>query len=67
MKIETKYKEIFRLKEMLDKENIQYEFFDNCCKDEALKSITGNYFEHYQICLPGKTEDRYLSVIQGFR
>ena len=44
------YTEIFRLEEMLEKENIPFEFFDNG--------------KSYQICCPD-SKDRYISVIQG--
>ena len=57
MKTETKYKEIFKLKQMLDKENIKYEFYDDSIGD----------FKHYQICCPDNTKDRYISVIEGYR
>ena len=53
----SKYKEIFRLKDMLDEANIEYEFFDR------------NLYiahEHYQICCPN-SKDRYISVIEGYR
>ena len=53
----SEYKEIFRLKEMLDKANIEYEFRD--------KNIYLPPYEHYQICCPN-CENRYISVVEGF-
>lgn len=53
----SEYKEIFRLKEMLDKANIEYEFRD--------KNIYLPSYEHYQICCPN-CENRYISVVEGF-
>lgn len=55
----SKYKEIFRLKEMLDQENITYEFIEE-------NIYFGKEYEHYQICCPN-SEDRYISVIEGYR
>lgn len=53
----SEYKEIFRLKEMLDKANIEYEFRD--------RNIYLPPYEHYQICCPN-CENRYISVVEGF-
>lgn len=56
------YKEIFKLKVLLDKANIQYEFFD--------RSFI-NYDEHslqypfYQIIVYKNNGDRLISVIEG--
>lgn len=58
MKESKKFKEIFKLKEMLDEENIEYEF-----KDRSVKG----YDEFYQISCPNNREERYISVIEGFR
>lgn len=55
----SKYKEIFRLKEMLDQENITYEFREG-------NVYLGEKYEHYQICCPN-FKDRYISVIEGYR
>ena len=45
-----KYKEIFRLKEMLEKENIPFVF--------------RNLFDGFQICYPVNDENRICSVIE---
>ena len=67
----SKYKEIFRLKDMLDEANIEYEFLDRSIKDEfiskTIKEIDPDFsFEQYQICCPN-SENRYISVIEGYR
>lgn len=49
-----KYKEIFKLKDMLEKEGIEYEFYD--------RSI---HREHYQILIH-KNGERLVSVIEGY-
>lgn len=58
----NKYKEIFRLKEMLDEAKIEYEFYDRTiiCANEKDK------LEFYQICCPSELE-RYISIIEGWR
>lgn len=64
MKVE--YKEIFKLKVMLDNKNIPYEFLDRCLvMDNAL------YKPYYQIIVyePGEEleeKNRIISVIQGY-
>lgn len=67
----SKYKEIFRLKDMLDEANIDYEFLDRSLKDESilerLKEMSSDFsLEQYQICCPN-SEDRYISVVEGWR
>lgn len=67
----SKYKEIFRLKDMLDEANIEYEFLDRSLKDEELlkniRELDSDFsFESYQICCPN-SENRYISIIEGFR
>lgn len=59
MEVSKKYKEIFKLKKMLEDENIEHEFID--------RSITGTRYnsEKYQICCPNCGEDRYISIIEG--
>ena len=53
-----KYTEIFKLKEMLEKDNIPHEFIDR--KDEWLGR------EAWQICYPvAKLKDRICSCIQS--
>lgn len=55
------YNSIFRLKEMLDNENIPYEFLDRS-NDFGLMST-----KHYQIVVykPNKKNERLISVIEG--
>lgn len=59
--MQTKYefKEIFKLREMLDKSKIEYEFIDHSFKN-------GEYnYTSYQIVCPSN-KNRYISVIQSF-
>ena len=65
--MKVNYKEIFRLKVMLDNENIPYEFFDrSLVMDYMLKEPS------YQIIVYEPNQDdfeepvRLISVIQGF-
>jgi hypothetical protein len=56
---EYDFTEIFKLREMLDKSNIEYEFIDHSFKN-------GEYnYTSYQIVCPND-ENRYISVIQSF-
>ena len=52
------YKEIFRLKKMLEDEKIEHEF-----KDRSY----GNDYEFYQICCYDSNKQRYISIIEGER
>lgn len=61
-----KYKEIFRLKRMLEKENIPFEFIECFGYDKRLLSEYPDIMDHYQICYPSKGEDQVISVIGGF-
>lgn len=54
-KVKTKYKEIFRLKEMLEKEDIPFEFIDTSFE----------CFESYQIAYPCLKSCK-CSIIQGY-
>lgn len=61
-----KYTEIFRLKEMLEKENIPFEFIDRTINYPEANF----YWEHYQICYPqftsnGEESDFVCSCVQG--
>ncbi|WP_288910959.1 hypothetical protein [uncultured Thomasclavelia sp.] len=58
----TKYefKEIFKLGDMLDKENIEYKFTDRTFYNDKVECTD------YQIELFDKDGIRYLSVIQSF-
>lgn len=55
-----KYKEIFKLKDMLKKEDIEYEFYDKS-EDFSIENI---HIEHYQIIIH-KNGERLVSVIEG--
>ena len=57
----SKYKEIFRLRDMLDKAKIKYSFNDRGKEF----SRAGIDVEHYQICCP-RNKMRYISVIERF-
>ena len=57
-RFKEKFKEIFKLKKMLDEENIEYEFYTRG------EGILGRY----QIACPNNNfGQRYISVIEGFR
>lgn len=62
----SKYKEIFRLKRMLEKEGIPFEFIECFGYDKRLLSEYPDIMDHYQICYPSKGEDQAISVIGGF-
>lgn len=67
----TKYKEIFKLKRMLEKENIPFEWIEcfGYSEDdiEKLRKIAPDIIDHYQICYPCKDDGkRWISVIEGF-
>lgn len=66
-----KYKEIFKLKRMLEKENIPFEWTECFGYPESeikkLREIAPDISEHYQICYPCKDDGkRWISVIEGF-
>lgn len=57
------YKEIFKLKVMLDEENIAYEFYDNS-QDNAYSN--GKPYIHYQIIVKEQySNNNLISVIEG--
>lgn len=65
----SKYKEIFKLKRMLEKADIPFEFVEYFGYDRYDKSILSEYpdiMDHYQICYPSKGENQKISVIGGF-
>ena len=66
-----KYKEIFKLKKMLEDEEIPFSWIENWDYDEEklknFKKIAPDLIEHYQICYPVFDPDhRWISVIEGF-
>ena len=63
----SKYKEIFKLKRMLEKADIPFEFIEGFGYDKSLKAIYPDLLDHYQICYPVfDPEKRIISVIEGF-
>lgn len=64
------HKEIFKLKRMLEKEEIPFDWIPNWGYDseklEKMKKIAPDLVEHYQICYPLKGKDLWISVIGGF-
>lgn len=64
-----KYKEIFKLKRMLEKEGIPFSWVEcfgySKSTIEELRKIAPDISEHYQICYPNQY-DRWISVIEGF-
>lgn len=65
-----KPKEIFKLKRMLEKEGIPFEWIPNWGYSpeilEKMKRINPDLVEHYQICYPSSGEKQWISVIGGF-
>ena len=72
--MKTKYKEIHKLKKMLEDANIPFDWIEgwgyNKKETEKLREIAPDIMERYQICYPegsfNHTENRWISVIQGF-
>lgn len=66
-----KYKEIFKLKKMLEDAGIPFSWNEGWGYDEdkleKLKEVAPDLVEHYQICYPVfDPEYRWISVIEGF-
>lgn len=66
-----KYKEIFKLKKMLEDAEIPFSWIENWDYDEEklknFKKIAPDLIEHYQICYPVFDPDhRWISIIEGF-
>lgn len=57
-------KEIFKLKRMLEKENIPFDFIEGFGYPEELKEEYPDLLEHYHICYPNQKNMR-ISVIEG--
>lgn len=62
----SKYKEIFKLKRMLEKADIPFEFVECFGYDKRLLSEYPDIMDHYQIFYPSKGKDQKISVIGGF-
>ena len=66
-----KYKEIFKLKKMLEDEHIPFNWIENWGYDgtelEVARRVAPDLTERYQICYPVfASEGRVLSAVQGF-
>lgn len=72
--MKRKYKEIFKLKRMLEDANIPFDWIEGWGHNEeqtrALKKIAPDLTDRYQICYPKGSfyneETRWISVIEGF-
>lgn len=72
--MKTKYKEIFKLKKMLEDAGIPFDWMEGWGYDDAktklLKKIAPDLMERYQICYPKGSlhhdTNRWISVIEGF-
>lgn len=68
------YKEIFKLKQMLETSDIPFDWIEGWGYDEVelkrLRMLAPDLIERYQICYPKgsftNTENRWISVIEGF-
>lgn len=58
-------KEIFRLKRMLEKAEIPFEFIEHFGYDKRLLVKYPDLMEHYHICYPVQGEGQRISVIEG--
>ena len=65
MKVSQKYKEIFKLKKMLENAKIPFDFITGFGYPEEIRKMYPLICEHYQICYPSE-KDRWISVIEGF-
>ncbi len=69
--MKTKYKEIFKLKKMLEEAGIPFSWNEGWGygkeREEELRKVAPDLVEHYQICYPVfDPEHRWISVIEGF-
>ena len=64
-KSSQKYKEIFKLKKMLENAKIPFDFIIGFGYPEEIRKMYPLICEHYQICYPSE-KDRWISVIEGF-
>ena len=63
-KSSQKYKEIFKLKKMLENAKIPFDFIIGFGYPEEIRKMYPLICEHYQICYPSE-KDRWISVIEG--
>lgn len=61
MKVSQKYKEIFKLKEMLEKEKIPFDFFE---MDAGVRDFMPDW-EHWHLNYPSRAHT-IISAIEGF-
>lgn len=61
-----KYKEIFKLKRMLEKADIPFEFIEGFGYDKRMRAVFPDLLDHYQICYPNKGDNQKISAIEGF-
>ena len=60
-------KEIFKLKRMLEKAKIPFEFIESFGYNKSLLSaIAPDLLEHYHICYPSRGKGQRISVVEGF-
>ena len=57
-------KEIFKLKRMLEKENIPFDFIEGFGYGEEFKKDFPDLMDHYHICYPSRDNIR-ISVVEG--
>lgn len=65
MKASEKYKEIFKLKKMLEDAQIPFEYIEGYGYSKDIIEKYPDICEHYQICYPS-SKDRWISVVEGF-
>lgn len=59
-------KEIFKLKRMLEKAEIPFDFIEGFGYDKAILDKCPDIGEHYHICYPVQGDGQRISVIEGF-
>ena len=59
-------KEIFRLKRMLEKAEIPFDWIESLGYDKRLMMAYPDLLEHYHICYPVQGDGQRISVIEGF-
>lgn len=73
--MKTKYKEIFKLKRMLEDANIPFDWIEGWgYNDELMRALKKEFpdssIDRYQICYPKGSfhneETRWISVVEGF-
>ena len=65
--MKTKYKEIFKLKKLLEDAEIPFEYQEGFGYPEEVRKRCPDISEHYQICYPCFAEElRVLSAVEGF-